>query len=299
MTSSIVLDSDAAAAAAQPTRPAPAPVAARLTFGGVLRSERIKLTSLRSIRITLLITVLLGLGLSTALALLFSAEMRPSVAEGGLSMFGTGDDALRSYLLVVGTFAAPFLALIFGVLGVFAISSEYSSGMILSTLTAVPRRTPVFAAKALVLAAVSGLTALVLVAGGLAVAIACLPSAAAQLGSAVVLTGALGTVVYLVLIALLAFGVAALLRSTAGGIAVITGLTFVMPIVFQVLSITGWEWVLPVSQYLPSQLGMVLTQGAVEAPSGPGYGVALAAMVIWAAAAVVPAAIAFKRRDAR
>ncbi|MFT4231844.1 MAG: ABC transporter permease, partial [Leucobacter sp.] len=292
-----------AAASHRPAAPGP-----RLAFGGVLRSERIKLTSLRSIRLTLIITVLVGFGLSAMLALVMSTEAGPGVDPGA--------DALgqQSYLLMVSTFAAPFLALIFGVLGVFAISSEYSSGMILSTFAAVPRRWPVFVAKAIVAAALAALTAVLTVAGGLGIAIAFIPAAAGQLTSEPVVSGVLGTVAYLVLIALLAFGIAGLLRSTAGGIAVIAGVTFVLPIAMQVLTLTGWEWVPAVSAYLPAELGSTLAQGVTQevaagsgavtveggaAAEGPGYWTALVSMIGWAAAVVLPAAAAFQRRDAR
>ncbi|WP_053383820.1 ABC-2 transporter permease [Leucobacter celer] len=314
MNSTIIIDASRApepaspASSGSPARGArPAAPAHRLTFSGVLRSERIKLTSLRSIRLTLLITVLFGLGLSAMIALLWSRDIG---GEG--AMISSDPAGLQTYLLIVSTFTAPFLALVFGVLGVFAISSEYSSGMILSTLTAVPRRSPVFAAKALVTAGIAAATALILVLGGLGIAVAFLPEAAAQIVSTAVISGALGTVAYLVLIALLAFGIAGLLRSTAGGIAVVAGLTFVLPIAFQLLTLTGWEWVPTVSAYLPAELGSTLSQGVSEstlaeaatiegaaAPAGPDYWLALVSMVGWSAIAVAPAALAFQRRDAR
>lgn len=269
----------------------------RLSFGGVLRSEWIKLGSLRSIRISVLVTVLVGLGLSALGAVAIVSSGSPDGGAGG--PFGTGDAAMQSYLLFAATFAAPFLALIFGVIGVFVMSSEYSSGMILSTLAAVPKRTPVFFAKAIVLAAVSAVTAFVLVLGGFGIAIALQPEAAAQLGSAVVVSGALGSIAYLVLVSLFAFGVAGLLRSTAGGIAVVAGVTFVLPIGFQVLMMTGWEWVGTVGDYLPTPLGSTLSLGITETPSGPGYWWALIAMAIWAIVPAVPALVLLKRRDAK
>lgn len=294
MTSTILIDASTA-----PTPPLPQSVRAPLpgpgqTFGGVLRGERIKFTSLRSIRLTLFITAAFGLALSALVALLWSAEM--GGAPGGVDALGA--EALQGYLLLVATLAAPFLALVFGVLGVFAISSEYSSGMIQSTLTAVPSRTPVYLAKALVLALVAGVTALVLVFGGLGIAAVVMPAAAAYIGSSVVISGALGTVAYLVLIALFAFGIAALLRSTAGGIAVVAGITFVLPVVFQILTMMNWEWVNVVSSYLPMPLGLVLSQGVIDGGGSPDFWQALIAMVVWAAAVLVPAAILFKRRDA-
>ena len=295
MTSTIIIDASAAPVAADQhvaRNSRSAGLRPELTFGGVVRSEWIKLSSLRSIRITILVTILAGLGLSTMIGLLWSQDL----AATGTTP-GTAD--LQGYLLMVATAAASFLALVFGVLGVFAVASEYSSGMILSTLTAVPRRTPVAVAKVLVLAIISAVTALAIVLGGLAIAAICLPAALPELASSTVVSGALGTVAYLVLFALFAAGVAGLLRSTAGGVAVVAGVAFVLPIGFQVLSLTGWEWVPVAAQYLPASLGNVITQGITEDASGPNFWGALAAMVVWAAAVLAPAMVSFLRRDAR
>lgn len=266
----------------------------RLRFGGVLRSEGIKLSSLRSIRWTLIATVVAGLGLS----LLISWGLKASAGmEGAPAM------PAETYALAAATIAAPFIALVFGVLGVFAISSEYSSGMILSTLTAVPKRTPVFFAKAIVLGLIALATAAILVIGGLLIALLFNAEVGSVIFSKVVLSGGAGAIVYLTLIALLAFGVAALFRSTAGGIAVVAGLTFVLPLGFQIASMTGWEWVGTVSQYIPAALGNTMSAGIAEATApgatGPGYWGAMLIMVAWAAAAVVPAAILFRTRDAK
>ncbi|UOQ60739.1 ABC transporter permease [Leucobacter rhizosphaerae] len=295
MTSTILIDASTAPVAAgdhvaRKSRPAgPAP---RLTTAGVLRSEWIKLASLRSIRVTILVTVLAGLGFSAMIGMLWSGELTGA---------GTTPDpaALEAYLLTVSTASASFLALVFGVLGVFAVASEYSSGMILSTLTAVPRRTPVAIAKMVVLATISAITALTVVVGGLGIAALCLPAAGPSLLAMPVVSGVLGTIVYLVLFALFAAGIAGLLRSTAGGIAVVAGVAFVLPIGFQVLSLTGWEWVPVAAQYLPSSLGAVISQGMVDVASGPTFWGALGAMLAWAVVVLIPALLGFLRRDAR
>lgn len=263
-----------------------------LSFGGVLRAERIKMLSLRSIKITLILTLAAGIGLAGLIGI---AGLDMMQQQGGADAPAAG---MQVYLLMVSTFTAPFLAMVFGVLGVFAIASEYSSGMILSTLAAAPKRGMVFASKAVVLAMISAIGALIIVGAGLLIAVAFLPASAAQLGSWEVLSGVLGTVLYLILIALLAFGVATLLRSTAGGISTIVGLTFVLPVGFQVLMMTGWQWVEVVAHYLPNQLGSVLSSGAAG-QTEPAYGVAAIAMIIWAAAALIPAVISFRRRDAK
>lgn len=268
----------------------------KLSFAGILKSERIKLTSLRSFRITLLLTLLGGIGMSYLSGLALNSQYE--------YMQITPDqmpaDMLHGHLLGVATFSSALLALIFGVLGVFAISSEYSSGMILSSLAAVPKRTPMYVAKGIVLAGISGLTALVLMVIGLGIAVVFLPESAAQLASSVVITGVLGAIAYLVLLALLGFGVAALLRSTAGGIAVVVGVTFVLPVLMQFLTLTSWEWVPTVSSYLPMSLGNSLSAGIVEVPEGsPNFWVALIAMAIWAIVPVVLGHITLKSRDAK
>ncbi|MBK0421113.1 ABC transporter permease subunit [Leucobacter sp. CSA2] len=275
----------------RPARQGAAP-GSSLSFGGVLRSERIKLLSLRSVKITLLLTLAMGIGLA---GLMGFAGLEMVQAQGGADPSPT---VLQMYLLTVSTFAAPFLAMVFGVLGVFSVTSEYSSGMILSTLAAAPRRGQVFVAKALVLSAIAAVVAFIIAAVGLLIAVIYFPASASQILTWEVLSGILGTVVYQVLIALLAFGIAALLRSTAGGISAIVGLIFVLPIGFQVLMITGWAWIETAMQYLPLPLGSSLSSG-FSGETVPSYGIAALTMAIWTAVALVPAFFSFRRRDAK
>lgn len=267
----------------------------KLTFSGIVKSERIKFTSLRSFRITLLITLLAGFGL----AFIGGLAMTSMYSAMEVDMATMPADQLQSYLLGVATSASPFLALIFGVLGVFAISSEYSSGMVLSSLAAVPSRSPMYIAKALVLTLLSGFTALVIAAAGLGIAVLYAPESGAELFSGAVVSGVLGTIAYLVLIALLGFGLAAILRSTAGGIAVLVGLTFVLPIGFQFLSLTSWEWVPTVFNYLPMNLGTLLAGGNLPVDSGPSFTVGLIAMVLWALVPFIAGLALLKARDAK
>ena len=267
----------------------------KLSFAGVIKSERIKLTSLRSFRITLLLTVLAGLGMNMLSVFAFTGQYEFQ----GLTPDQMPDDMLQSYLLNISTFASAFLALIFGVLGVFAMSSEYSSGMILSTLAAVPRRTPIMLAKAIVLGATSIITALIIFVVSLGFGVLIMPEAAAQLVSPVVISGVFGATAYLLFIALLGFGVATVLRSTAGGIAVVAGITFVAPVVMQLLTLTNWEWVPVVSNYLPMTLGALLGMGMVENEGMPSYWVALLAMAIWAIGPMLAGNALLKSRDAK
>lgn len=304
MTHTIVIDGSAAPdpRASHPStasRPASrrAAAGAKLTFGGLLRAERIKLSSLRSVRFTLAATLIAGFGLSGLIALLWTSE--------GMGSSGAQAAELQQYLLMTSTISAPFIALVFGILGVLVMSSEYASGLILSTLVAAPRRGAVFLAKAVVLAAASAVTAALVIGGGLLIGALFNPAAVGQIFTAQVITGALGTAAYLTLLALFAFGIATLTRNAAAGIGIVAGITFVAPIAFSMLTMTSWEWVPTMMNYLPTQLGSTLSVGVISAAeaaamgaSDVGYWGALVAMIVWAAATVIPAAIVFGRRDA-
>lgn len=271
---------------------------AKLSFGGLLRAERIKLSSLRSIRFTLAATLLAGLGMSSLIALLWNSE-----TSGPENMQSA--EGLQQYLLMASTISLPFIALVFGVLGVLVMSSEYASGLILSTLVAAPRRGAVFLAKAVVLAVLSAITAVVVVGGGLLIGVIFEPEATAQIATVKVLTGTLGAVFFLTMLAVFAFGVATLTRNAAAGIGIVAGVTFVAPIALSMLTMTSWEWVPTVMDYVPTQLGNTLSAGIIPAAeaammgnTGLGYWGSFIAMAVWAAVTVVPAAIVFKRRDA-
>lgn len=269
---------------------AAAHVQGRLTFDGVLKGEWIKLLSLRSIRWSILVMLLLS----------WSAAGLLSLAMAGSGALPA--DALAPVVLQAATFGSMFTVLIMGVLGVLSITSEYASGMILSSLAAVPARTPMLLAKALVVAALGFAVGAISSFGGAVIsAIVLGEGAASALTDAAVLVSLLGNTLYLTLAALLALGVGALLRSSAGAISVVVGLLFVATIAMQVLSITGWEWVPTVNAWLPANLGSTLSSVALEGAVGAGsvtYWGALGGLAVWAAAALVPAAILLKTRDA-
>mgnify|MGYP001051150038 CR=1 FL=1 len=265
----------------------------RLSFDGVLRGEWIKLLSLRSIRWSVLVMLLLSWG---------GAALMSSAMAG--TEFATAE-SMPQLLAQSATFGSNITVLIMGVLGVLAVTSEYASGLILSSLAAVPSRTPLLIAKALVVATigvvVGGLSTF---GGGLIAALIFGDGALGVFVEPAVLASMLGTTVYLALAALLALGIGALLRSTAGAISVVVALLFVSTLVLQILSLTGWTWVPEVAQWMPADLGYELSTAALmpsDAPAealGVGYWAALGGLVAWAAAALVPAAILLKTRDA-
>ncbi|MFT3942256.1 MAG: ABC transporter permease subunit [Ancrocorticia sp.] len=230
----------------------------RLTLAGVVRSEWIKALSLRSIRWTLAVSILLGVAMSAITAF----ALNEPIVGSALPMTPT------EYVLAVIAFPGTLLSFVFAILGVFVFSSEYASGMILSTLTAAPRRGYVIAAKALVLTVISALGALIVVGAGVGISVLQIPEVADVLGTEQVVTGMLGTVFFLVAIALFAFAVAGIVRSTAGAITVVVGILFLVPMILQIMTgFVDWNWLVTVQNYLPMTLGSNLGNGVTEALS--------------------------------
>jgi ABC-2 type transport system permease protein len=255
-----------------------------VSLASVARSEWIKLRSLRSTYLTLLVAVIgmIGFGfLASYETNQHWAEARP----GERLLFNPTDRSL------VGVYLAQ---LAIGVLGVLVISGEYATGMIRATLTAVPRRTPVLAAKI----GVFGSITFVLMLGSAFIAFlggqSLLGSHGTTLGAPHVWRAILGLALYLTVVAIMAIGLGFLIRSTAGGIATIVGLLLVLPVLGNVLPSSWQPHVLP---YLPSNAGSALytlhPDSSTLAP-WTGFGV----MCAWAAVAVVAALVVLHRRDA-
>src|SRR5207248_4379054 len=151
------------------------------------------------------------------------------------------------------------------VLGVLVITGEYSTGMIRASFTAVPKRLPVLWAKLGVYAVVSLLLSLP------AVMIAFFASQAIlarhdilqiSFGHGGVARAVVGGAVYLMLVGIFALAIGAIVRNTAGGIAVFAALFFVIPPLLNVLP-TSWNDA--ISPYLPDSAGRAifsLTHGA-------------------------------------
>ena len=115
------------------------------TFGDVLRSEWTKLRSVRSTFWALTVTVVLGVGLGAVISAATAHGYARFSVSGRLSWDPTG----------VSLAGVAIASLAIAVLGVLCISSEYSSGMIRTSLIAVPKRGRVLAAKSLVFAVVT------------------------------------------------------------------------------------------------------------------------------------------------
>ena len=124
--------------------------------------------------------------------------------------------------------------LLLGTLGVLAITSEFSSGMIRATFAAVPGRPLVLAAKAAVLGAVALAAGEISAFAAFYVGQAMLkaPAPHATPGQPGVLRAVLMAGAYPALIALISLGLGAIIRSTAGAICALAGMVFVLPLLF-------------------------------------------------------------------
>ena len=285
----------------------------KLSFGGELRSEWIKLRSLRSTLWCYLIIFVLtiGLGLLIASALPVPASGAPAATH----------DVQQSTWVTVATLGIGFAQLVSAVLGALVITGEYGTGMIRSTFAAVPKRLPAIAAKALVF----GVTTFVIELVGLVIAALVtaplLPGKGitADFGDGKVWLALVGGAGYVALIGLLAFGIGLIIRSSAGGIASALGLVLVVPTILQVLAtVTRADWPADIAAFLPASAGgkLYAYQGAAAESLAPGRaGAASAAasasnvivldswqgllvIVGWVVVALVVGAILVKRRDA-
>jgi ABC-2 type transport system permease protein len=177
---------------------------------------------------------------------------------------------------------------------VLVITGEYSTGMIRATMAAVPRRLPVLWAKAVVF----GLTTLLLAVPAVLIAFvvgqALFSRHHINIGFSHpgVPRALFGAALYLTVVGLFGFGLGAIVRNTAGGIATFAGLMFVLPPLMNVLPS---NWNSAASPYLPLQAGetiMSLNSGNQLAP-WTGFGV----FCTYAAVALLLAAVLLRRRD--
>jgi ABC-2 type transport system permease protein len=265
----------------------PATSRIQVTQARVLRSEWTKFRSLRSTGTTLLVAVALLVGLGAALSAVTAAQY-DTFSAGDRSNFDAIDTSLGGI---------TFAQLAIGVLGVLLITGEYSTGMIHSSLTIVPRRLPVLWAKLAVFAAVAFAVSLAASLASFAAGQALLSSKG--IGVSLTSPGALGSVVgaavYLTLAGLIALGVGALLRNTAAAISLFVAVFFVIPPLTQLLPAT---WTSHFVQYLPSNAGssLFLSDQSIDNPLSAATG--LAVLAGYAVALVAFAAWRLRRSDA-
>jgi len=227
--------------------------ALKVTQGRVLRSELTKFRSLRSTIYTLLTAVALMIGLGA----LFSALTASQYHTMSLAEKATVNPVTTSLSGVL------FAVVAFGVLGVLVTSGEYSTGMIRSSLTAVPRRLPVLWGKLAVFAGV--IFPVSLIASFISFFLGQLVLNSQHIGVSITAPDALRSVVgaalYLTVAGMIGVALGALFRNSAAGIATFAGVFFVIPLLAGMLPPSVSSHLTP---YLPSNAGSALWGGALN-----------------------------------
>jgi ABC-type transport system involved in multi-copper enzyme maturation permease subunit len=257
-----------------------------VTQAHVVVSEWTKLHSLRSTRWSLLVAIVLTIGLPALFATVTSSHW------GTMSPHEQADRNPLDIALA----GVNLSQLAIGVLGVLIITGEYSTGMIRASFGAVPKRLPVLWAKIVVFA----LTTFVLMVPSVIVAFVGSQAILRNhhileisFSHAGVARSVIGGAVFLTVVGIFCLGLGAIIRNTAGGIAVFAGIFFVIPPLMNILP-TSWNQA--ISEYLPSNAGrdvFSLTHGPHDL--SPGAGIALFAG--YTALVIAIAAVMLVRRD--
>lgn len=270
-----------------PARTVPGP-STEVTFTHLVRSEWIKLWSIRSTWWSLGLTLVAMVGMAAIMA----AGMK-SFTSTDVPMDGLGSDVG----LTVITFGYILGQVTVAVLGALVVTGEYSTGMIRSTFSAAPRRLDALSAKATVLAVVVFAVGFVATLISYVVTLPILDGTGmeADLADGVTWRVIAGNALYLTLVALFALALGVIIRSSAGTIAAALGVLLMLPMVFQILASLNQTWAVKVMPYLPSSAGerlMITEPGELDWWSG---GLVLLGYVVLLA---VIGAVFVKRRDA-
>ncbi len=275
------------------TSASPIVMAARIVkepaFGSVLRAEWTKLRSLRSTWIIVALGIGLSIGFSALIAL-----------TSGLTHDTWNDDVREAFDPILTTNSGSlFGCILLIVLGVTAVTAEYSSGMIRTTFIGTPRRMQVFVAKTILVALVGLAIAAVSIPGmflvsqpifahyGLETA-SITDGETLRILSTIMLTQALNY-------AIIPFAIAWLLRGTASAITVAIGFLWLPWMLGPVLP----EWVKAnVLRYLPDVAANSLS-GITKSDTAQylGQTPAMIVIAVWITGLLAAAAFVLNRRD--
>jgi ABC-2 type transport system permease protein len=239
-------------------------------------------------------------GLLLAVIALTVALGAAAAATAKCPAAGCGQDPARISLTGVDAGQA-----VVAVLAVLVVSGEYGTGMIRTTLAAMPRRSAVLAAKAVVVTGLVLAAGTVAVLGSLLAGRLMLPGngftaahgfAPLSLASGPVLRAAAGSVLYLALIGLLSLGAATAVRESAVAIGLVLGLLYLFPIIAAVVTDPDLKRHLLQTAPMTAGLDIQATTGLRGLPLSPWAG--LGVMTAWAAGALLAGGLLLRFRDA-
>ncbi|HMD91388.1 MAG TPA: ABC transporter permease [Trebonia sp.] len=298
------------------------PATGRAGLAGAIRSEFTKLRSVRSTYWTIAALFIVSVGI----AAIAGAGIANNIHNNPWNAAGT--DAAQASLIAFFEIGQ----LIIAVLGALVITSEYSTGMIRTSLTAMPRRGTVYAAKLIVFTTVTLIVSLITSFVSFFVGQAAMSGSGVSaslfhsvtiprdvnmspgpqgpngppnyhfigtivISPSTVLTAIVGCALFVTAVALIAFGLGAIIRHTAGAITSVIGVMFVIPIIIQVALPDNWRW--DIMRFFPDAAGRVLSVTTDNVnphlwSAWPQFGVTL----IYAAVFVGIGAYLFRKRDA-
>jgi ABC-2 type transport system permease protein len=225
-----------------------------------------------------------------------------AIADAGVSCSSPACNQDPAKVSLAGVYLGQVLV---AISAVTIMSAEYATGMIRTTLTAMPNRVGVLAAKAIVAVGWALVAGLVGVIGSTLVGQLVLPGKgftphngylSLALSDAGTLRAASGSVLYLVLIALLSLGISTAVRDSAAGIGVVLGLLFAFPIAVVMVSNPHWHRHLEQIAPMTAGLGIQTTLDLHSLPLTPWAG--LGVLGLWAAGALILGALVLQLRDA-
>jgi ABC-type transport system involved in multi-copper enzyme maturation permease subunit len=312
------------------TRLSPLPPATgRAGLRGAIASEFTKIRSVRSTYWTLAALLVVSIGIGAAIT--GGTEASFSHNPANKAAFDATQISLIAFFEIG--------QLIIAVIAAMAITSEYSTGMIRTSLTAQPRRGTVYAAKAIVLTSLTLIVSLITSfiaffvgqallsssgvsaslfhsvtipqnanvtcpqkglgggGGGLPPGCKVVFSGTYVISPSTVLLAIIGCALFVTLVAILAFGIGAIVRHTAGAIAIAIAALFIIPVLEQALP-NQWRW--DIMRFLPDAANRVVSV-TIPGSADPHLWSAwpqLGVTALWAAALLAGGAYLFRKRDA-
>lgn len=255
------------------------------SFPAVLQSEWTKIRTVASTSWTLALAFLITVGFAALFSATFDTNGMDAVDRA------TFDPTAMSFA------SMQFGQLAMIVFGVLVVSTEYSTGMIRTSLAATPHRTRFLLGKMAVATALALAVGLLTSFVSFFLTQALLGDAGIGIGADNVLRAVIGAGLYMGLISLFCMGVAAMLRSSVASISILIPFFLIVSTL-----LNGFDATRPVGQYLPSNAGARIMQvvpnafGGPETPYGPwaGFGI----MLLWVLAAVAGGLVVLRKRDA-
>jgi ABC-2 type transport system permease protein len=264
------------------------PAKGRAGLAGTLRSEVTKIRSVRSTYWTMIVLFVVAVGIGALITWLTASHWD----QASLSQRATFQPARNS---MIGLYFAQFVIV---VLGALTITAEYSTGMIRTSLAAMPRRGVFLLAKGLVFTVaaliIGEVTSFVAFFVGQALLDTAPQHISTTLGAPHVLRAVVGGGLFIAACGLLAFGIGTLVRHTAAAISITIGVLFVVPIIVNFLP-TSWNN--DIVRWLPSEGGLAIWNTAQVAHEWPAWG-EFSVLLGYVAAVLIAGYIVFRRRDA-